>query len=243
MSGPSPVYDRDGITVYHGDCLAILPTLAAGSVNAIVTDPPYGIEVGQDGYGRRQNYGGVGRFIENDSDLSALDSALIGSPRILPRNSWLALFCSPKRHSEAAALVVARGFPVLGEVVWDKAAPGLGGGIRYQHETILLCGHGKPSGLAPLFSVIRSFVPREGKHRRHPHEKPTEVMGALIRYCSRPGDTILDPFAGSGSTLVAAAKAGRRAIGIESDERWIPSIIRRLEAAKTPLFNLGETPR
>jgi DNA modification methylase len=125
-----------------------------------------------------------------------------------------------------AAMLTSRGFPVLGEVVWDKASPGLGGGIRYQHETVLLAAHGKPAGRGSLFSVIRAFVSREGKHRRHPHEKPVALMAALVRYCARPAELVLDPFAGSGSTLVACAKTGRRGIGLEIDPRYLPDVRR-----------------
>lgn len=204
-----PYFDRDGITLYHGDCRAVMPAIPEGSINAVVTDPPYGTQADRDGYGRRHSSGGVGRFIEGDSDLSALDGMLACVGRVLRPNSWLAIFCSPKRHAETAALIERHGFPVAGEVVWDKAAAGLGGGLRYQHETILLCRHGKPAGRDALFSVIRAFLPRDGKHRRHPHEKPVELMTALVRYCARPGQVVLDPFAGTGSTLVACVKSGR----------------------------------
>jgi DNA modification methylase len=225
------------IILHHGDCLAILPTLEAGSVDAIVTDPPFGTEVGRDGYGRRLNYGGVGRKIVGDNDLSALDGMLYQVGRILVRDSWLAIFCSPKRHAETADLIESRGFPVAGEVVWDKASPGLGGGIRYQHEIILLCEHGNPAGRDSLFSVIRAHLSRDNKQQRHPHEKPVALLTSLVCYCSRPGDTVLDPFAGSGSTLVACRKAGRIGVGIEIDEQWIPTIERRLKEAEMPLLS------
>lgn len=224
------------VRLIHGDCLKILPTLEAGSIDAIVTDPPYGTDVPRDGYGRRQN---GARHIANDGDLSCLDGVLLEANRLLTKNAWLGVFCSPKKHAEAAALLASRGFPVAGEVIWDKAAPGLGGGIRYQHETILLCKKGNVSGRSSMFSVLRHFVSRKNRQNRHPHEKPTPLMAELIRYCSEDGQVILDPFAGSGSTLVAAMKTGRRAIGIELDDRYIPVIKQRIEGARTPLFSEG----
>jgi DNA modification methylase len=236
MSGPKPDYDRDGITLYHGDCREILPTLAAGSVNAIVTDPPYGTRIEGDGYGRRQLYAGQ-RHIEGDESLEAMRGMLAEAPRILRPNSWVAAFCSPKNHAEASAVCLAAGLRIIGEAVWDKQRPGLGGGIRYQHEIILLCGHGEPVGKAALFSVLRGLVDRSKRFDGHPHEKPLSVICDLVRYCSEVGDTVLDPFLGSGTTLVACRKTGRRGIGIESDTRYIPDCLRRLEAAETPLLS------
>jgi DNA modification methylase len=226
----------EDIEIIQGNALDVLLTLGDRSVSAIITDPPYGTEVEGDGYGRRQNYGGVGRAIAGDTDLSVLGGVLAQAGRLLVRNSWVALFCSPKRHAEVAALAADRGFPVAGEVIWDKASPGLGAGIRYQHETVLLCRHGKPAGRSALFSVVRSYLSRADKHKRHPHEKPVDLMSALVRYCSRPGELVLDPCCGAGSTLIACRKSGRRAIGIEIDPRHAATARRRLADAATPLF-------
>jgi adenine-specific DNA-methyltransferase len=225
------------ITILQGDCLELLPTFGEGSVDCVVTDPPYGTQVDRDGYGRRQNYGDIGRFIANDSDLSAIEGMLGLIPAVLKPHSWVAVFCSPKRHGKAAGLLERCGFPVAGEVIWDKASPGLGGGIRYQHETILLAKHGNPTGKSSLFSVIRAHLSRADKHKRHPHEKPVEVMRRLVQYCCPEGGMVLDPFAGSGSTLVACRKTGRRGIGIELDPAYISIIKRRIEDAETPLFS------
>lgn len=230
------------VTLHLGDCRDIMAGLTDGSVDAIVTDPPYGTEVGRDGYGRRQNYGGVGRAIEGDSDLSSLADMLGIAGRVLKPNSWAAIFCSPKRHAETAALCLALGFPVAGEVIWDKAAPGLGGGIRYQHETILLCKHGKPTGRDSLFSVIRSYVSRENKGAKHPHEKPVDLLQKLIAYCARPGEVVLDPFSGSGSTAVACVMSGRRFVGMEIDPDYLAMAQGRIAVATRPtLFERFES--
>ena len=220
----------DDIRVIHGDCLDVLPTLEAGSVDAIVTDPPYGTEAPKDGYGRR-----VGKqFIQGDADLSLVEAMLSHAPRLLKPGGWLAFFCSPKRRFDVESLCRVAAVPVRGEVVWDKKTPGLGGGIRYQHETILLCCG--DSGRDSLFSVISEFCERE-RHGKHPHQKPLRLIASLVRYCSRPGELILDPFAGSGTTPIACRKSGRRCLAVESDARWIPVINRRLADAATPLFD------
>jgi adenine-specific DNA-methyltransferase len=212
-----------------GDCLEVMPTIPSGSVDCVIADAPYGTEAERDGYGRRANK----RYIEGDKDLSVLRAALPEVVRVLKPNTWAALFCSPKRRFEVEGLCRGAGLAVVNEVVWDKKSPGLGGGIRYQHETVLLCGKGEPQGNASLFSVITELTPRA---HHHPHEKPLRLMTALVRYCSRPDDLILDPFVGSGTTLVACAKTGRNGIGIEVDPQYTPIIERRLRAAETPLF-------
>lgn len=230
----------DPITILHGDCRVLMQGIPPCSVDCILTDPPFGTEISRDGYGRRQNYGGVGRAIAGDASLEAFSEMLDDAGRVLAPKAWLAVFCSPKRHAETAGILELHGFPVVGEVVWDKASPGLGGGIRYQHETILLSKRGDIPGRNSLLSVLRAFVPREGKHKRHPHEKPVDVLSKLICYCSLEGQLVLDPFVGSGSTLVSCLKTGREGIGMEIDPEWIPTIHRRVSEARTPLFSTAE---
>lgn len=213
-----------------GDCLDILPTLADGSVDAIVTDPPYGTDAPRDGYGRR-SLGGPTKRIAGDSSLETLRLALMHAPRLLRPRGFAVVFCSPKRHAEAAAVVVGCGLHVFGEIVWDKKCPGLGGGIRYQHETILLCGESKPRGRSPIFSVLRHAAPRA--KRVHPHEKPVGLMAALVGYASSPMDVVLDPFMGSGASGLACQDAGRRFIGIESDPTHFATAERRIALART----------
>lgn len=228
----------DDVRVIHGDCLAVLPTLAGEPIAAVVTDPPYGTRVERDGYGRRQLYHGS-NHIEGDEDLSAFAAMLKHVVPLLACDAWIGTFCSPKLRYDAETVCRESGLSVTGEVIWDKRTPGLGGGIRYQHETVLLCRKGKASGRSGLLSVISELVAKQ-KEGGHPHEKPLRLMAALVRYCSRPGDLILDPFAGSGTTGVAALKTGRRCILIEKDARYIPVIERRIAEARTPLFDAIE---
>ncbi len=219
-----PYFERDGVTIYHGDARDVLPTLA--QVDAVVTDPPYGTDVPRDGYGRRQIWHGD-QHIVGDSDLSAFSDALMLIRPLLVRNAWILSFCSPKRRADMERVFSAVASNVMGEVVWDKMQPGLGGGIRYQHESILLASFGQPSGRCGLSSVIRAIAPR-GEHG-HPHEKPLALMNWLIRYASEDESVVLDPFMGSGSTLRAAMNLGRRAIGIEIEERYCEIAARRLD--------------
>jgi site-specific DNA-methyltransferase (adenine-specific) len=218
-----PYYSEAGIEIYHGDCREVLPSLAAHSIGAVVTDPPYGTAVASDGYGRRHIHHGQ-QHIAGDDDLNAMSFAVNESRRLLVPDGWLVVFCSPKMHSKATAVCEGAEFEIRGEVIWDKLRPGLGAGIRYQHETVLLCHLGQAQGRSSMFSVLRSLGCAGG----HPHEKPVDVMTQLIRYASRSGELVLDPFCGSGATLVAAKLMGHAAIGCEIGERWCEIAANRL---------------
>jgi DNA modification methylase len=198
-----PYYDFGGITIYHGDCREILPTVKA---DVLVTDPPYGTNQ-HGGYGRRQ----LGlQTIENDSDTEIRDEVLCYWG---PRDA--VVFGSPRRREPNGEWDY--------RLVWDKKMPGLGAPWRWQHEMIYLRGTWKNSPGVP--SVLSFSADNNMRDRFHPHEKPIKLMTALI--CGIPGD-ILDPFMGSGSTLVAAKELGRRAIGIELEERYCEIAAKRL---------------
>ncbi len=227
-----PYYEdtKAGITIYHGDCREILPGLP--KVDLVLTDPPYGTQVLRDGYGRRQNNkatnGKVGVHIAGDADLGAF-KRMVGAVKC----NLLCTFGSPKKSFEMLQAIRRRSFTCVAELVWDKNIPGLGAGIRYQHENIYIavfenfefCGYGG------LFSVIRETSVSRGGF--HPHEKPVDLLKRLLIYAG--GETILDPFMGSGTTLRAAKDLRRKAIGIEIEERYCEIAARRLQQEVLPL--------
>lgn len=211
-----PYYQDDHVTLYHGDCLTEHREWLEADV--LVTDPPYGTRPDSTkiGYGRRvQDDGFRGRVIANDAESGARDEALeawgdrpviaFGSPRFPdPPGSW--------DH----------------RLVWDKREPGLNGGPwRYTHESIFVRGEGWRRVSASSFSII-SFPSGNGtwEKRQHVHAKPVRLMETLI--AAAPEGVIADPFAGSGSTLIAARNLGRKAIGVELEERYCELIANRL---------------
>ena len=202
-------------TLYLGDCLEILPTLS--KVDAVVTDPPYGLDPAGDGYGRS------GRTIQGDKDLSLIAAVAATAARQW-QGGWVAAFYSPKM---ALAFYAALA-PLIyqDQIVWDKKAPGMGGAFRYRHENIGLFSVGQPK--MPLkvgFSVQVAY--RIGEV--HPHEKPMGLMREILRIV--PGHAILDPFMGSGTTGVACAKLGRKFIGIEIEPNYFDIACGRIEDA------------
>lgn len=217
-----PYYADDFVTLYHGDCRDLLPSLRA---DGIVTDPPYGTEGLGEGYGRRQLARATddrsGWKIDGDCDLSVFAAAASHFRAILPADAWCVAFCAPRRRRLAEDVLLASGAVVEGEAVWEKGRAGLGYTIRYAHETALVGRYGEPSAeRGALLSVLRGYRTSEVMAERHPHEKPVEVMARLIEFAVPLFGVVLDPFVGSGASLRAAKDSGRRAIGIEIEERW-----------------------
>jgi site-specific DNA-methyltransferase (adenine-specific) len=112
-----------------------------------------------------------------------------------------------------------KGLAFFHSVIWDKKNPGLGWRFRRQHEMVMVA-HKKGGKLAwsdadvAVPNVISIMPPRD---RVHPNEKPLSLVEKFITWTTSQGDMVLDPFMGSGTTLIAAIRTGRRAIGIEID--------------------------
>lgn len=213
-----PYYEEDGITLYLGDCREQTAWLDA---DVLVTDPPYGLAWDLPAYKGGKAHGGI----QGDLNPSARDGVLS-----LWGDRPAVVFGSP-----VAPLPTG----VRQTLVWAKPPDtgifGVVGGWRRDWEAIYLLGRWQRQP-AQRSSVLRSAAPslvglvatRYPKDRGtgHPHTKPLDVMEALIASC--PPGLIADPFAGSGSTLLAARSQGRRAIGVEVEERYCEVIASRL---------------
>jgi len=208
----------DLVTLYLGDCRAVTEWLAA---DVLVTDPPYGI-----GYGRKRGTWTmpVGRpdRIEGDADTALRDWALAAWGGARPSVAFGDLkLAAPARTTQ---VLVYRKPP-------DSGTHGAAAGFRHDVEAVYLIGPW-PHAIGGRSSVIESGARMVGGQfgpagrYGHPHAKPVDVMETLIAAC--PPGVIADPFAGSGSTLVAARNLGRRAVGVELEERYCEMAARRL---------------
>lgn len=224
-----PYCEAGGVKLYHGDCREILPQLQHDSVDLIVTDPPYGVKW-QSG-NRRIKFD----TIAGDESTEA---GIIGIGLSIP-------LLRRGRHIYAFGRYDLSGLGVAGpaELVWDKmifTAGDLSIPWGTQHEPIEFYVNNKdgklnktPDGALTTRlrrgSVLR--VPRLNATaiQRHPTEKPVALLRQLIESSSIMGETVLDPFAGSGSTLVAARIEGRQAIGIEIEERYCEEAAKRID--------------
>lgn len=210
-----PYYQDEHVRLFHGDCLEITEWLEA---DVLVTDPPYGIAWSTHGGGRDlRNWSPrkPKKGIVGDESTAARDAALdlwgerpavvFGSPLIAP----------PERTIQA--------------LVWRKPLDAGVVGSRFvwrrDWEAIYLLGKW-PRSTPNRSSVLVSHGGMERYRNGHPHAKPVDLIESLIE--QTPPGVIADPFAGSGSSLVAAVRQGRRAIGVEVDEQWCELAASRL---------------
>lgn len=224
-----PYYQDDLVTIYHGDCREILPTLQPESVTLLWTDPPYGHDNHVDDLNARLNEhrGLQGKPIANDGAnemREVVDAMLTLATPLLRPDCCCCCCCCGGGPRPTFAWVADRmdreGLTFFHSVIWDKVNPGLGWRYRRQHEMVMVA-HREGGRLAwrddnkAVPNVIRMSPPRT---RLHPNQKPDTLPGMFIDWHTQPGDLVLDPFMGSGTTLDAAKRQGRRAIGIELDE-------------------------
>lgn len=188
----------------------------SGSIDFILTDPPYLV-----GFTDRS-----GRSIANDKDGDWLQPVSREMFRVLKPNSLAVSFYGWNRIDLFMAAWKAAGFRVVGHLVFTKPYASKSAFVGYQHESAYVLAKGRP----PLpQNPLPDVMPWEYTgNRHHPTEKPVSALRPLIESFTMPGDIVLDPFAGSGSTCVAAAQTGRRWIGIELLDQYHSAGIRRL---------------
>jgi DNA modification methylase len=214
-----PYYDHAGITIYHGDCTEIVPRLELKQV-FVLTDPPYGIKVDTSWLTTLN--------VKRGKPANVSDDKLQGDDGILDISF---MFEYDKR--------LIFGYPYIqdpdgtGWLVWDKQ-PGIDGrNITSPVEMAV-------TTLWKGFDVVRAMWGGYYRHNNetryaHPTQKPLKIFKRLINKYGKEDDTILDPFMGSGTTLVAAKELGRKAIGIEIEEKYCEIAVRRLAQEVLPL--------
>jgi len=205
VCGVRPYYEQDGCTIYLGDCREILPTLP--KVDLVLTDPPYGI--GRDGKPKStSSHGGHKGYEFTGWDTSR-----------------------PTRETFGLVLKAATDSVVWGGEYFSDLLPASRGWLLWDKGQRIDQADGEMAWTtrdAPLriFTLNRVAIATDGAV--HPTQKPE----ALIQWCMTffpYSDTILDPFMGSGTTLVAAKRLGRKAIGIELEEKYCEIAARRLQ--------------
>lgn len=207
----TPYYTDDHVTLWHGDCREIAEWLNA---DVLVTDPPYGIAYAS-GWARGRDVA-----IAGDQDTALRDRI---REMWSDRGPWLMFGTWRHPRPEGTDHVL----------VWDKTdgvGPGMGdltSAFGSSHEEVYLGGKW-PKREERKGSVLRTKTSPSALTREtgHPTPKPVDLMQALVAVSD---GVVADPFAGSGSTLVAARNLGRRAIGVELEERYCEIIARRLD--------------
>lgn len=232
MSAARIFYQDESITLYCGDCRDVLPALER--CDHVITDPPYDAMTHE---GARWNSGAdAGRI-----GFAPLDVAAI-VPLLLEASArWSIAFCALEmlgayKHAAGDAWIrsgIWRRFPYTPQFTGDRPAqPAEGVAILHRPNVKKRWnGHGTPA-----FWEFGTVSGAHGASRLHPTQKPEGLLMNLIAAFTEPGEVICDPFAGSGTTLAAAKRLGRRAIGIEADEACCATAAQRLQQSALALF-------
>lgn len=215
---PEPYYEEDGIQIFHGDCREILPYV--GKFDLCLTDPPYGIgetnsrALSRENLAPATNYGEFGWDSEPVSLQLLTHAQHISNKSIIWGGNYYDL---PKTKSW---------------LVWDK----LNGENDFADCELAWSDLGCA---VRIFRFMWNGMLRDGESRGAPRVHPTQKPVELILWCiekAKNPQTILDPFMGSGTTLVAAKKLNRRAVGIEREEKYCEIAVKRLKNTTPNLF-------
>lgn len=239
----TPYYQDDAVTIYHGDTLDTLDALCDATVGAVVTDPPYAsgarTEAAKSSSGAMlRSVRWAAKPIENDQMTTIgfvwLMRAVGQAVRpMLPDGGSLLSFIDWRQWPNLVGALETCNYRVQGMVVWDKGHFGLGNGFRAQHELICHASKGVPTIVDKGVGNVLRWPRVEPVD--HPSPKPEPLMQQLIEVVTEPGAVVLDPFMGSGTTLRSAKNIGRRAIGIEIEERYCEIAANRCAQEVLPL--------
>lgn len=230
-------YEDEHVTVHHGDSLDIMPTIDAGTVHSCVTDPPYVIGAVSAGNMASKSGGWA----------DMMNSALWFTEwyrqvdRTLRNDASFWTFCNWRTLPVVMKSAISAGLPVTSLMVWDKEWIGPGGsqGLRPAYELCALIAK-------PAFAIQDRGVPDVWRHKTgghkpngHPAEKPVGLVERILKTSGlKPGETVLEPFAGSGTTAVAAKALGLKCIAIEAEEKYCEIIAKRLDQGVLDLAGL-----
>jgi len=223
-----------GCELILGDCLEVMKDIPDGSVDAVITDPPYGVA-----WKSNWNGGNFNKIVNDEK----------------PYTSWIKLikcnfiYCFSKwKTMQTYVEEIEKYFTVKDVLIWDKLSHGAGD-LKSYAPTYEMIIYAKKNGCDLMFkkrkqNILHYWRVNGGATGAstnnllcHPAQKPVELIEDIIRDCTNPGDTILDPFMGSGTTGVACHLTGRNFIGVEIDENYYKIAEKRIhDAQQQPLL-------
>ncbi len=201
--------------VFKEDAVEWLSTLADASVDLVITDPPY------ESLEKHRKIGTTTRLKVSKASSNQwfqifpnerFETLLQEMYRVLKKNSHFYLFCDQETMFVIKPIAEKVGFKFWKPIVWDKVTIGMGYHYRARHEYILFFEKGKRK-LNDL--GVPDILQSKRVYRGYPTEKPVDLLEVLISQSSTEGELVMDPFFGSGSTLVAAKKLNRNYIGCD----------------------------
>jgi adenine-specific DNA-methyltransferase len=208
-------------TIINADCIELMQALPAGSIDFILTDPPYVAR-----YRSRD-----GRTVANDDNAEWLAPSFAEMYRVLKNDACAVSFYGWSKVDLFFNAWKQAGFRIGGHIVFRKRYASKTRYLEYRHEAAYLLIKGHPTLPASPVPDVMDWT--YTGNRFHPTQKSIEILKPLINAFSEPGGLILDPFAGSGSTCLAALRTGRDYIGVELDPIHYGTACARLSKART----------
>ena len=219
-----PYYQTENVTLYHGDCLDILPELQA---DIVIADPPYGIDYQS---ARRIDRTQWKPKIQNDT--APFVSWIPDSFNVLTEGGRLICFYRWDVQDEFYNALDEAGFTIKSQIIWDKVVHGMGdlaGEFAPQHENMIYATRGRYTFTSARPKSVIRCQRVNAESLLHPNEKPAGLIEELILSLTERNDLVLDPFIGSGTTAIAAIRIGRRCIGIDISSEYLDVAIQRIE--------------
>ena len=219
-----PYYEEDGIVIYHGDSMKIMPSLEYKGFDLVLTDIPYGV------VNRKDN--GLRNLDKKDADTCTYSESDIAKQLSTICKGSVYIFCGTEQVSQLRESLVEEKMTTR-LIIWEKTNPSPMNGQYIWLSGVECCVFGKHKGAVFNEHCKNSVIKFScGRGKKHPTEKPLKMFEYLTQVSSNESDLILDPFMGSGTTLVAAKKLGRKAIGIELSKEYCDIAIQRLNEIK-----------
>jgi site-specific DNA-methyltransferase (adenine-specific) len=221
---------NETIQLHLGDCLEVMKNIPDGSVDMVLSDPPYGMDYQSN---RRAATPKFDKIIQ-DTGVEWLDDFCSEIHRIMRENSAAYVFCS-WHNVDLFKQAFERKFKIKNLLVWVKNNHGSGdllGAYAPKYEFVFFLHKGRcllRDGRRP---DVLEYAKVNGSKMVHPTEKPVDLLQRFIIDASDVGDTVLDPFMGSGTTGVACVNTNRKFIGIELDEKYFEIAKKRIEGTK-----------
>jgi len=251
VGGVRPYYDAEGVTIYHGDCLHLLPLLGKKSVDVVVTSPPYNTLAQQvkNNASSRARLNGNGwikkLFVAYDDSREEVEyQKFVEYVVAMCLNTAQGLvWVNHKlrfRDGRGVHPLHFLRFPLWAEIIWDRGGSMAMSQYRHMQSHEGIWGFGKPHWWdAKLSNLMTVWQLSHQYDDEHPCPFPDRIPKRLISSSCPPGGIVLDPFMGSGTTLIAAKELGRKAIGIEKDERFCELAVSRLRQSVLGLSSGG----
>ena len=210
---------------FKGDCLEVMKDIPDGSVDLILTDPPYGIDLTP----QRENGKFKNTKVANDDTLEWLEGYVDELYRV--SKNVVCLFCG-WQHIDKFKVAIEKRFMVKNILIWNKDWFGMGNNYRPNYEMIILACKTNFTTPSKNKSNILTYRRLSPQKLTHSCEKPVNLLKDLITELSNEKDVILDSFMGSGSTCVACKNTNRKYIGIELDDKYFDIACKRIKNTK-----------